>query len=175
MRVFFSGFMGEWIGARNKEIVRTSSSSRDVFVPGSDSFPMNPEKKRHSFRKFTLSNINSNVISNVNVKIKISIYKRWNKLIRNFYNYNKFWADGGTGGELYIICKAHPSIVLRSSNIAYSCLNIYLQPSAWDKAPCPDDLPPPSQRYQDMYKEYNDEMKNKYKQKSGPNHVTEVL
>ena len=40
---------GEWIGARNKLIVREPlRGSRDLFVPRSDSFPMNPER-RHSF------------------------------------------------------------------------------------------------------------------------------
>ena len=37
---------GEWIGARNKQIVQEPlRGSRDLFVPRSDSFPMNPEKK----------------------------------------------------------------------------------------------------------------------------------
>ena len=37
---------GEWIGARNKQIVREPlRGSRDLFVPRSDSFPMNPEKE----------------------------------------------------------------------------------------------------------------------------------
>ena len=37
---------GEWIVARNKQIVREPlRGSRDLFVPRYDSFPMNPEKK----------------------------------------------------------------------------------------------------------------------------------
>ena len=44
---------GEWIVARNKQIVREPlRGSRDLFVPRYDSFPMNPEK-RHSFLKCT--------------------------------------------------------------------------------------------------------------------------
>ena len=36
----------EWIGARNKQIAREQRrGSRDLFVPRSDSFPMNLEKK----------------------------------------------------------------------------------------------------------------------------------
>ncbi|KAK3096844.1 hypothetical protein FSP39_003894 [Pinctada imbricata] len=46
------------------------------------------------------------------------------------------------------------------------------EPSAWDKAPCPDDLPPPSQRYKDMYKEYDSDMKNAYKHHTGAKYVT---
>ena len=42
---------GEWIVARNKQIVREPlRGSHDLFVPRYDSFPMNPEK-RHSFLK----------------------------------------------------------------------------------------------------------------------------
>ena len=45
---------GEWIGARDKQIVWTVKRfSGDLFVPCSDSFPMNPEK-RHSFLIFTV-------------------------------------------------------------------------------------------------------------------------
>ena len=42
---------GEWIGARDKQIAWTAKRfSYDLFVPRSDSFPMNPEKKdTHSF------------------------------------------------------------------------------------------------------------------------------
>ena len=37
---------GEWIVARNKQIVREPlRGSRDLFVPRYDSFPMNPDKK----------------------------------------------------------------------------------------------------------------------------------
>ena len=37
---------GEWIGARDKQITWTAKwFSGDLFVPRSDSFPMNPEKK----------------------------------------------------------------------------------------------------------------------------------
>ena len=43
----FSEDMGEWIRARNKQIVREQlcGSRSDLFVLASDSFPMNPEKK----------------------------------------------------------------------------------------------------------------------------------
>ena len=55
MSVFFSGFMGEWIVARDKQIAWTAKRfSCDLFVPRYDSFPMNPEKKRHSFLIFTM-------------------------------------------------------------------------------------------------------------------------
>ena len=43
---------GEWIVARNKQIVREPLRNlRDLFVPRSDSFPVNQEK-RHSFLKW---------------------------------------------------------------------------------------------------------------------------
>ena len=46
MSVFFSGFMGEWIVARNKQIAREPLlGSRDLFVPRYDSFPHEPRKK----------------------------------------------------------------------------------------------------------------------------------
>nr|XP_022291385.1 calcyphosin-2-like isoform X2 [Crassostrea virginica] len=40
------------------------------------------------------------------------------------------------------------------------------QPTAWDKDPCPDDLPPPSDRYKDMYQQYTDDMKQSYRAKN---------
>ena len=44
----FSGFMGEWIGARNKQIVREPC---DSFVSRSNSFPHEPRKKdTHSLK-----------------------------------------------------------------------------------------------------------------------------
>ena len=49
---------------------------------------------------------------------------------------------------------------------------VFFQPTAWDKDPCPDDLPPPSDRYKDMYQQYTDDMKQSYRAK---NHsLTEV-
>ena len=46
MSVFFSGFMGEWIVARNKQIAQEQlRGSRDLFVPRYDSFPHEPRKK----------------------------------------------------------------------------------------------------------------------------------
>ena len=54
MSVFFSGFIGEWIVALDKQIAWTAKRfSGDLFVPRYDSFPMNPEK-RHSFFIFTM-------------------------------------------------------------------------------------------------------------------------
>ena len=51
MNVFFSGLMGEWIGAQNKQIVRKLlHGSHDLFVPFSDSFPRELQK-RHLFLK----------------------------------------------------------------------------------------------------------------------------
>ena len=39
---------GEWIGTRDKQIAWTAKRfSGDLFVPRSDSFPMNPEKDTH--------------------------------------------------------------------------------------------------------------------------------
>ena len=44
--VGFFWIHGEWIVARNKQIVREPlRGSRDLFVPRYDLFPMNPEKK----------------------------------------------------------------------------------------------------------------------------------
>ena len=49
MSVFFSGFMGVWIVARNKQITREPlRGARDLFVRATIHTPMNPEK-RHSF------------------------------------------------------------------------------------------------------------------------------
>ena len=46
MSVFFSGFMGNELGARKKQIAREPLfDSRDLFVPISDLLPMNPEKR----------------------------------------------------------------------------------------------------------------------------------
>ena len=43
--VSFFWVHGEWIGARDKQIAWTEKwFSDDLFVPHSDSFPMNPEK-----------------------------------------------------------------------------------------------------------------------------------
>ncbi|XP_069131014.1 calcyphosin-2-like isoform X1 [Argopecten irradians] len=44
------------------------------------------------------------------------------------------------------------------------------EPSAWDKVPLPDELPPPSAKHQQMYKQYEKEMKQSYRNKG---HVTE--
>ena len=45
MSVFFSGFMGEWIGVRDEQIAWTPKQfSDDLFVPRSDSFPHEPRK-----------------------------------------------------------------------------------------------------------------------------------
>lgn len=41
-----------------------------------------------------------------------------------------------------------------------------LQPTAWDKEPCPGDLPPPSDRYKEMYQQYTDDMKQSYRAKN---------
>ena len=55
MSVFFFWVHGEWIVARDKQIAWTAKRfSADLFVPRYDSFPMNPEKKRHSFLIFTM-------------------------------------------------------------------------------------------------------------------------
>ncbi|XP_033741222.1 calcyphosin-2-like isoform X2 [Pecten maximus] len=43
-------------------------------------------------------------------------------------------------------------------------------PSAWDKVPLPDELPPPSAKHQQMYKQYENEMKHSYRTKG---YVTE--
>ena len=44
--VFFSGFMGEWIGMWDKQTAWTAKRFLDdLFVPRPDSFPVNPEKK----------------------------------------------------------------------------------------------------------------------------------
>lgn len=40
------------------------------------------------------------------------------------------------------------------------------QPTAWDKEPCPGDLPPPSDRYKEMYQQYTDDMKQSYRAKN---------
>ena len=54
---FFSGFMGEWIGARDKQIAWTAKRfSDDLFVPRYDSFPMNPEKKTFITYIYNVSN-----------------------------------------------------------------------------------------------------------------------
>ena len=54
MSVFFFWVHGDWIVARNKQIVREPlRGSRDLFVPRYNSFPMNPEKKdTHSLINF---------------------------------------------------------------------------------------------------------------------------
>ncbi|XP_033741220.1 calcyphosin-2-like isoform X1 [Pecten maximus] len=44
------------------------------------------------------------------------------------------------------------------------------EPSAWDKVPLPDELPPPSAKHQQMYKQYENEMKHSYRTKG---YVTE--
>ena len=55
MSVFFSGFMGVWIVARDKQIAWTAKRfSSDLFVPRYDSYPHEPRKKRHSFLIFTM-------------------------------------------------------------------------------------------------------------------------
>ena len=53
----FSGFMGEWIVARNKQIIREPlRGSRDLFVPRYDSFPHEPRKKdTHSLNKSVIT------------------------------------------------------------------------------------------------------------------------
>lgn len=38
-------------------------------------------------------------------------------------------------------------------------------PTAWDAPPCPEDLPPPSQRFQQKYKDYENDMKESYRKK----------
>lgn len=51
--------------------------------------------------------------------------------------------------------------------LKYSVLIIgNLQPTAWDKEPCPGDLPPPSDRYKEMYQQYTDDMKQSYRAKN---------
>ena len=59
------------------------------------------------------------------------------------------------------------------NNHNFTIIIIPLQPSAWDKPPVPDDLPPPSQRYKQLYKDYEDDMKESY-QKKGHEDFTEV-
>ncbi|XP_021354075.1 calcyphosin-2-like isoform X1 [Mizuhopecten yessoensis] len=39
------------------------------------------------------------------------------------------------------------------------------EPSAWDKVPLPDELPPPSAKHKEMYKQYENEMKHSYRTK----------
>lgn len=54
-----------------------------------------------------------------------------------------------------------------SLQIKYSVLiSGNLQPTAWDKEPCPGDLPPPSDRYKEMYQQYTDDMKQSYRAKN---------
>ena len=52
--------------------------------------------------------------------------------------------------------------------------NPCVQPSAWDKVPVPDDLPVPSARYQQLYKQYADEMKQSFRTHTDPSKVSEV-
>ncbi|CAH1799757.1 unnamed protein product, partial [Owenia fusiformis] len=40
------------------------------------------------------------------------------------------------------------------------------QPTAWDKDPVPEDLPAPSQRHKDQYKQYQDDIKQSYRNKN---------
>ena len=54
---------GEWIGARNKQI----AWSDDLFVPRSDSFPMNPEKKPLIPYIYNVSNKDPSQNSPINV------------------------------------------------------------------------------------------------------------
>ncbi|KAL3882032.1 hypothetical protein ACJMK2_028413 [Sinanodonta woodiana] len=42
------------------------------------------------------------------------------------------------------------------------------EPGAWDKVPVPDNVPEPSARQKEMYKQYQDEMKQAYKAQSKP-------
>ena len=62
---------GEWIGARDKQIARTAKRFLgDLFVPRSDSFPINPEKKyTHSLFEKRLSILAS---SHVTSKIELT-------------------------------------------------------------------------------------------------------
>ena len=48
----------------------------------------------------------------------------------------------------------------------YNFWNKYnpLQPTAWDGDPVPADLPPPSSRYKEMYKQYGEDMKKSYRE-----------
>jgi len=44
--------------------------------------------------------------------------------------------------------------------------------TAWDRQPVPDDLPPPSQRHREQYKQLKQEAVESYRHKAAP--VTEV-
>ncbi|XP_076445679.1 calcyphosin-2-like [Babylonia areolata] len=54
-----------------------------------------------------------------------------------------------------------------------SARRIPKQPTAWDKAPVPDDVPAPSARHQQLYKQYTEEMKQAYRTHANPSNVSE--
>lgn len=66
-----------------------------------------------------------------------------------------------------------PSLSLGAGERPPSARKIPKEPTAWDKAPVPDDLPAPSARYQAMYQKYTEEMKQGYRQYSHPTELTE--
>ena len=48
-------------------------------------------------------------------------------------------------------------------------LKLFCQPTAWDGDPVPTDLPKPSARYKEMYKQYDEDMKKSYREHTNPN------
>lgn len=54
------------------------------------------------------------------------------------------------------------------------CFLSVTQPTAWDNQPVPEDLPPPSSEYQQLYKQYKDDMKHSYQAHTNQTKVKEV-
>ena len=50
--------------------------------------------------------------------------------------------------------------------INFHSFSISIQPSAWDKDPVPENLPPPSERHKQQYAQYKEEMQQSYRQKN---------
>ncbi|KAL8613723.1 hypothetical protein ACOMHN_029815 [Nucella lapillus] len=66
-----------------------------------------------------------------------------------------------------------PELSLGMKEKPPSARKVQKQPTAWDKAPVPEDVPAPSARHQQMYQQYSDEMKQAYRTHSNPTQVSE--
>lgn len=92
------------------------------------------------------------------------------------------WGSARSGyPSLHQSQKQSKAVSVRPSNVPGlslgekppSARKIHKEPSAWDKAPVPDDLPTPSAGHQAMYRQYAEEMKLGYKQHSHPADISE--
>ena len=57
----------------------------------------------------------------------------------------------------------------------FNLLSLFVQPTAWDRDPVPEDVPAPSARQKQMFQQYAEDMKQSYREFAGkPSKVSEV-